>query len=115
MVFVLAIFPRYRSALLGIPEYSPSNVIAKMNLTGNDIRTIHLSYSHSGRVLNNIPDKLLGDNPMPWNQRFRKLQTLGLVKRSSHPGLSGNLTEEGFALGRFIEQCYRTFVEERQK
>jgi hypothetical protein len=47
MVFVLTTSRRFRSALLGVADYSPSAAIAKMNLTDNDIRVIFFTFTNA--------------------------------------------------------------------
>lgn len=111
MVFVLATSRQSRSALLGVTDYSPSNAIASMNLTENDIRVILFTYTNRSWAYHDSCSSsmmLLGDRPLPVDERLQKLEKLGLVRR--HDG-GHSLTEEGSALGSLIGQFSRAILE----
>jgi hypothetical protein len=107
MVFVLTRRPQYRGALLGIADHSPALAIDRMNLSQNDLRALYSAHSMYGRLSEENASKFLGRDPISsWGERLRKLQRLGLSK--AHPRSMGILTEEGAALGKFLEHAYQS-------
>jgi hypothetical protein len=109
MVFVLAIFPQSRSALLGVVDYSPSAAIAKMNLTGNDIRVIYQAeVGNHGFLIEQPASAFLIESTLVWNDRVKKLRKLGLETQDpNRPAL----TAEGSSLAGLIQRFSRALID----
>jgi hypothetical protein len=120
MVFVLAAFPRFRAALLGATEASPSVAIFNLKLTPNDIRVIYVAHKAHGRLAEQYASQaLVGDHTLEWEQRLQKLKKLGLAEPSPYTNIVGGcsaiLSGEGRGVAELIEQFARPIIELEKK
>jgi hypothetical protein len=106
MVFVLALRPELRHALLGNVEPSLFSYIENMRLTKNDIRVLYafstqpsLFHGFNNSVSTYLDGLLIGANPGSFEARINKFKKLRFLKSTSY-GYS--ITDEGTDVANLV-------------